>query len=83
MGTYRQLIRALDMDHRAEEAHQLWVRKIGHDIQPVPWQLCSLMISIYYRNDMFENLVKVHFPIMKNHFRPLASVKYITSNLLT
>ncbi|KAL8170348.1 hypothetical protein V2J09_022152 [Rumex salicifolius] len=59
MGTYRQLIRALDMDHRAEEAHQFWVRKIGHDLHPVPWQLCSLMISIYYRNNMFDNLVKL------------------------
>lgn len=59
MGTYRQLIRALDMDHRAEEAHQFWVRKIGHDLHPVPWQLCSLMISIYYRNEMFESLVKL------------------------
>ncbi|GAB4858030.1 hypothetical protein Ancab_015933 [Ancistrocladus abbreviatus] len=59
MGTYRQLIRALDMDHRAEEAHRFWVRKIGNDLHSVPWQLCHLMISIYYRNNMLENLVKL------------------------
>uniref|UniRef100_A0A5B7AWZ3 Pentatricopeptide repeat-containing protein n=1 Tax=Davidia involucrata TaxID=16924 RepID=A0A5B7AWZ3_DAVIN len=59
MGTYGQLIRALDMDHRAEEAHQIWVKKIGSDLHSVPWQLCKLMISVYYRNNMLEELVKL------------------------
>ncbi|XP_052182323.1 pentatricopeptide repeat-containing protein At4g18975, chloroplastic-like [Diospyros lotus] len=59
MGTYGQLIRALDMDHRAEEAHEFWARKIGSDLHAVPWQLCHLMISVYYRNNMLENLVKL------------------------
>ncbi|KAK9085839.1 hypothetical protein Sjap_026250 [Stephania japonica] len=59
MGTYSQLIHALDMDHRAEEAHQFWVKKIGHDLHSVPWKLCTLMMSIYYRNDMLERLVKL------------------------
>ncbi|GFZ00436.1 hypothetical protein Acr_14g0000720 [Actinidia rufa] len=59
MGTYRQLIRALEMDHRAEEAHEIWVKKIGNDLHSVPWQLCKLMISVYYRNNMLEKLVKL------------------------
>lgn len=59
MGTYGQLIRALDMDHRAEEAHKFWERKIGMDLHSVPWQLCKQMISIYYRNNMLKSLVKV------------------------
>nr|DAD32039.1 TPA_asm: hypothetical protein HUJ06_010890 [Nelumbo nucifera] len=59
LGTYRQLIRALDMDHRAEEAHNFWMKKIGTDLHSVPWQLCSLMISIYYRNNMLDRLVKL------------------------
>ncbi|XP_058110836.1 pentatricopeptide repeat-containing protein At4g21190 isoform X6 [Magnolia sinica] len=58
-GTYGQLIRALDKDRRAEEAHNLWVKKISHDLHSVPWQLCHLMISIYYRNNMPERLVKL------------------------
>ncbi|OWM64050.1 pentatricopeptide repeat-containing protein At4g18975, chloroplastic [Punica granatum] len=58
-GTYTQLIRALDMDHRAEEAHRFWVKKIGNDLHSVPWQLCSAMISIYYRNNMLDDLVKL------------------------
>lgn len=58
-GTYAQLIRALDMDHRAEEAHQFWTKKIGKDLHSVPWQLCGTMISIYYRNNMFNDLVMV------------------------
>lgn len=62
MGTYGQLIRALDMDHRAEEAHEFWVKKIGTDLHSVPWHLCHRMISVYYRNNMLENLVKVPFP---------------------
>ncbi|GAB2295830.1 hypothetical protein Dimus_029983 [Dionaea muscipula] len=57
--TYQQLIKALDMDHRAEEAHKVWVKKIGHDLHSVPWPFCSLMISVYYRNNMLENLVKL------------------------
>ncbi|KAJ4829590.1 hypothetical protein Tsubulata_038396 [Turnera subulata] len=61
MGTYGQLIRALEMDHRAEEAHSIWQKKIGRDLHSVPWQLCRQMISIYYRNNMLENLVKVCF----------------------
>ncbi|KAG2672403.1 hypothetical protein I3760_13G039000 [Carya illinoinensis] len=59
MGTYGQLIRALDMDHRAEEAHKVWERKIGMDLHSVPWQLCRQMISIYYRNNMLKSLVKL------------------------
>uniref|UniRef100_A0A7N0ZZ72 Pentatricopeptide repeat-containing protein n=1 Tax=Kalanchoe fedtschenkoi TaxID=63787 RepID=A0A7N0ZZ72_KALFE len=57
MGTYSQLIKALDMDQRPEEAHQFWVRKIGSDLHSVPWDLCQRMISIYYRNNMSENLI--------------------------
>ena len=60
MGTYQQLIRALDMDHRAEEAHSFWMRKIGNDLHSVSWQACHLMISIYHRNNMLDRLVKVH-----------------------
>ncbi|MBA0586940.1 hypothetical protein Gorai_000080, partial [Gossypium raimondii] len=59
MGTYGQLLRALDMDNRADEAHQFWVKKVGADLHSVPWQLCGLMISVYYRNNMLENLVKL------------------------
>ncbi|KAJ6871223.1 hypothetical protein NC652_036783 [Populus alba x Populus x berolinensis] len=61
MGTYAQFIRALDMDHRAKEAHEFWLKKIGRDLHSVPWQLCNRMISIYYRNNMLENLIKVWF----------------------
>ncbi|KAJ7944768.1 Pentatricopeptide repeat-containing protein [Quillaja saponaria] len=59
MGTYVQLIRALDMDHRAEEAHKFWEKRIGLDLHSVPWQLCKLMISVYYRNNMLEQLLRL------------------------
>ncbi|KAI9186747.1 hypothetical protein LWI28_020449 [Acer negundo] len=59
MGTHGQLIRALDKDHRAEEAHKFWVKKIGTDLHSVPWQMCKSMICIYYRNNMLERLVKL------------------------
>lgn len=59
MGTYGQLIRALDMDHRAAEAHKFWMKKIGTDLHSVPWKLCHTMISVYYRNNMLKDLVKV------------------------
>uniref|UniRef100_A0A7C8YNZ8 Pentatricopeptide repeat-containing protein n=1 Tax=Opuntia streptacantha TaxID=393608 RepID=A0A7C8YNZ8_OPUST len=58
IGTYQQLIRALDMDHRAEEAHNFWMKKIGNDFHSVPWQTCHVMISVYYRNNMLDRLVK-------------------------
>nr|XP_043628628.1 pentatricopeptide repeat-containing protein At4g21190 [Erigeron canadensis] len=59
LGTYGQLIRALDMDHRIEEAHEVWVKKLSVDLHSVPWQLCHQMISVYYRNKMFERVVKL------------------------
>ncbi|GLU18501.1 hypothetical protein SLE2022_347980 [Rubroshorea leprosula] len=59
MGTYEQLIRALDMDNRADEAHEFWKNKIGSDLHSVPWSLCKLMISVYYRNNMLEDLIKL------------------------
>ncbi|KAL6181985.1 hypothetical protein ACLB2K_043408 [Fragaria x ananassa] len=59
MGTYGQLIHALDMDQRPEEAHKFWKKKIGMDLHAVPWQLCKSMMSIYYRNNMLENLIKL------------------------
>ncbi|CAL0314298.1 unnamed protein product [Lupinus luteus] len=59
MGTYGQLIRALDMDHRVGEAHKFWEMKIGTDLHSVPWQVCHLMISVYYRNNMLEDLVRL------------------------
>lgn len=56
-GTYGQLIRALDMDQRVEEAQEIWKKKLAFDLHSVPWKLCNLMISIYYRNKMLEELV--------------------------
>lgn len=61
LNTYGQLIRALEKDHRAEEAEKFWAKRIGVDLHSVPWNLCRLMISVYYRNNMLENLVKVPF----------------------
>ncbi|KAL5705468.1 hypothetical protein ACHQM5_023766 [Ranunculus cassubicifolius] len=58
-GIYTQLIKALDMDNRPEEAHKFWMKKFGTDLHSVPWTLCTLMISIYYRNNMLERLVKL------------------------
>ncbi|KAK8968830.1 Pentatricopeptide repeat-containing protein [Platanthera guangdongensis] len=59
MGTYEQLIRALEKDCRPEEAHNIWVKKISYDLHSVPWRFCDLMLSIYYRNNMLERLVKL------------------------
>lgn len=58
-GTYGQLIVALDMDHRVEEADMIWKKKLGYAMHSVPWKLCKLMISVYYRNKMFEDVVKL------------------------
>lgn len=52
------------MDHRAEEAHKFWEKRIGIDLHSVPWQLCKSMIAIYYRNNMLERLIKVHVWLM-------------------
>lgn len=59
MGTYELLILALDKDKRPEEAHNIWKWKSSYDLRSVPWKLCDLMISIYYRNNMLDRLVKV------------------------
>lgn len=59
MGTYEQLLRALERDHRAEEAHAFWEKRIGSDLHSVPWQLCTFMIYMYARNNMPERLIKL------------------------
>ncbi|KAL4587783.1 hypothetical protein LXL04_000657 [Taraxacum kok-saghyz] len=59
MGTYGQLVRALDMDNRAEEAHEIWVKKLAVDLHSVPWQLCHQMMCVYYRNNMVERVVEL------------------------
>ncbi|KAI3704261.1 hypothetical protein L1987_74477 [Smallanthus sonchifolius] len=68
VGTYGQLIRALDMDHRVEEAHGLWVKKLSRDAQSVPWKVCDIMILVYYRNEMWEEVVKL-FKDLESHGR--------------
>ncbi|XP_056692916.1 pentatricopeptide repeat-containing protein At4g18975, chloroplastic isoform X2 [Spinacia oleracea] len=70
VGTYQQLIRALDMDHRAEEAHNIWMKKIGNNLHSVPWQTCHLMISVYHRNNMLEHLVKLFRRLEAFHRKP-------------
>ncbi|KAG4985756.1 hypothetical protein JHK86_033447 [Glycine max] len=74
MGTYGQLIRALNIDHRVKEAQKFWEIKIGSDLHLVPWQLCHLMISVYYRNNMLQDLVKLCFPLFVTA-EPLSRIK--------
>lgn len=56
-GTYGQLIHALDMDNRVEEAQEIWKKKLAFDLHSVPWKLCNLVLSMYYRNKMLEEVV--------------------------
>ncbi|KAJ3684275.1 hypothetical protein LUZ61_013439 [Rhynchospora tenuis] len=59
MGTYELLVKALEKDNRAEEAHKIWESKISHNLCSVSWPFCDLMLSIYYRNNMLDRLVKL------------------------
>ncbi|CAA0806893.1 Unknown protein [Striga hermonthica] len=56
-GTYGQLIEALDRDNRVEEANEIWKKKLAFDLHSVPWKLCKMMISVYYRNNMVDEVV--------------------------
>lgn len=68
VGTYGQLIRALDMDERVEEAKKLWVKKLGRNVGSVPWKVCEIMVSVYYRNEMWKDVVKL-FEDLEGHNR--------------
>jgi pentatricopeptide repeat protein len=59
LGTYEQLVRALAKDNRAEEAHEIWEKKVSHDLRVVPWSFCRHMLATYYRNNMLDRLIKV------------------------
>ncbi|KAG0519885.1 hypothetical protein BDA96_08G025000 [Sorghum bicolor] len=59
MRTYELLVCALEKDNRAEEAHRIWQKKIGHDLHSVPWRFCRLMLAIYYRNNRLDRLMKL------------------------
>ncbi|KAL0724013.1 hypothetical protein Bca4012_038612 [Brassica carinata] len=78
VGTYGQLIRALDMDRRTEEAHAIWRKKIGNDLHSVPWQLCLQMIRIYFRNNMLQELVKL-FKDLESYGRKPTDKKIVQS----
>jgi hypothetical protein len=58
-GTYERLARALVKDNRAEEAHEIWEKKVSHDLRVVPWSFCRHMLATYYRNNMLDRLIKV------------------------
>ena len=45
--TYDQLVRSLEKDNKAEEAHKIWQKKIAHDQHTVPWHFSGLMLAIY------------------------------------
>ncbi|KAM0056311.1 putative tetratricopeptide-like helical domain superfamily [Helianthus debilis subsp. tardiflorus] len=68
VGTYGQLIRALDMDNRVEEADRLWVKKLSREVQSIPWKVCDIIILVYYRNGMWKELVKL-FKELESHGR--------------
>ncbi|XP_059069124.1 pentatricopeptide repeat-containing protein At4g18975, chloroplastic-like isoform X2 [Cryptomeria japonica] len=70
MNTYEQLIRALEKDHRAEEAHVFWEARIGSNLHSVPWQLCTYMISMYQRNNMPERLIKLFNDLELHNRKP-------------
>ncbi|KAJ3680990.1 hypothetical protein LUZ60_015479 [Juncus effusus] len=57
VGTYEQLIKALEKDNRAEEAHQIWEAKMSRDLHSVPWRFCELIMDVYYRNNMLDRLI--------------------------
>ncbi|KAJ0245098.1 PPR containing-like protein [Hirschfeldia incana] len=78
VGTYGQLIRALDMDGRAEEANAIWRKKVGNDLHSVPWQLCLQMIRIYFRNNMLQELVKL-FKDLESYGRKPTDKKIVQS----
>ncbi|XP_051180202.1 uncharacterized protein [Lolium perenne] len=59
LGTYEQLVRALAKDNRAEEAHEIWEKKVSHDLRVVPWSFCRHMLATYYRNNMLDRLIKL------------------------
>lgn len=59
VGTYGQLIHALDMDQRVEEAKKLWDKKLRREMHSVPWKVCDIMIVVYYRNAMWDEVVKL------------------------
>ncbi|XP_048549827.1 pentatricopeptide repeat-containing protein At4g18975, chloroplastic isoform X1 [Triticum urartu] len=74
--TYEQLVRALEKDNRAEEAHKIWEKKIAHDLHSVPWRFCGLMLAIYYRNNMLDRLIKL-FGALEACGRKCPSKEYI------
>ncbi|KAM0864841.1 hypothetical protein ACQ4PT_043668 [Festuca glaucescens] len=74
--TYEQLVRALEKDSRAEEAHKIWEKKIAHDLHSVPWRFCGLMLAIYYRNNMLDRLIKL-FRTLEACGRKCPSKEYV------
>ncbi|KAJ0079200.1 hypothetical protein Patl1_22315 [Pistacia atlantica] len=60
MGTYVQLVRALDKDHRGGEVTKFWIKKIGTYLHSSALAVMpKSLICIHYRNNMLERLIKL------------------------
>lgn len=58
-GSYYTLLNALAEDGRLEEAEELWAMIFSENLENLPREFFSKMISIYYNKGMHEKMFEV------------------------
>lgn len=59
MGSYYTLLNALAEDKRLEEAEELWTKLFSGNLENLPREFYSKMISIYNSKNMHERMFEV------------------------
>eukprot|EP00268_Persea_americana_P010562 TRINITY_DN1430_c0_g1_i5.p1 TRINITY_DN1430_c0_g1~~TRINITY_DN1430_c0_g1_i5.p1 ORF type:complete len:326 (+),score=73.58 TRINITY_DN1430_c0_g1_i5:291-1268(+) len=73
-GSYYTLLNALAEDGRLEEAEELWAMIFSENLENLPREFFSKMISIYYNKGMHEKMFEVFADMEELGIKPNSSI---------
>ncbi|XP_077218441.1 pentatricopeptide repeat (PPR) superfamily protein [Tasmannia lanceolata] len=80
-GSYYTLLNALAEDGRLEEAEELWTKIFFENLENLPREFYSKMISIYCGKDMHEKMFEVFADMEELGIRPNSSIVTMVGNV--
>ncbi|RWR92652.1 pentatricopeptide repeat-containing protein [Cinnamomum micranthum f. kanehirae] len=80
-GSYYTLLNALAEDGRLEEAEDLWAMIFSENLENLPREFFSKMISIYYNKGMHEKMFEVFADMEELGVRPNGSIIEMLGNV--
>ncbi|XP_058090198.1 pentatricopeptide repeat-containing protein At4g21190 isoform X2 [Magnolia sinica] len=73
-GSYYTLLNALAEDGRLEEAEELWMKLFSENLENLPREFYSKMISIYYGREMHEKMFEIFADMEELGVKPNSSI---------